>query len=345
MSQNLRVGVQKIKRVLVFTTAYKPFIGGSEIAIEETIKLMPDIFFEILTPKYSLKLKRVENFSNGFIHRIGLGTKMDKFLFPVLGFFTAIRSRPDIIHGYQAAHASGAAVIYKFFSPKTKFILTIQEGKNMDKQNLLIRFFRKIIIKRADVVTAISSYLVDYVRNINPKAETHLIPNGVDLNKLKNKRKNLKNIENVIITVSRLVPKNGIADLINAIKILKDKIPEIRLWIVGDGPLRRSLDLQVLKMDLQKNVLFFGSLEPDLVPEYLSQAKVFVRPSLSEGLGNYFLEAMAVQVPIIGTPVGGITDFLRDGETGLFCKVSDPVDLAEKINKILTDKEMVLKIT
>jgi glycosyltransferase involved in cell wall biosynthesis len=66
-------------------------------------------------------------------------------------------------------------------------------------------------------------------------------------------------------------------------------------------------------------------------------ADVFVRPSLSEGLGNSFLEAMALGLPIIGTKVGGIPDFLKDGETGLFCQVNNPEDVARKIRMIKGD--------
>ena len=61
---------------------------------------------------------------------------------------------------------------------------------------------------------------------------------------------------------------------------------------------------------------------------------------MSEGLGTAFLEAMAAGVPIIGTSVGGISDFLKDGETGLFCRVGDPADLADKMNVILSDENL-----
>ncbi len=83
----------------------------------------------------------------------------------------------------------------------------------------------------------------------------------------------------------------------------------------------------------------------ELLPTHLSMADIFVRPSLSEGLGTAFLEAMAAGLPIIGTPVGGIPDFLKDGETGLFCKVANPKDLAEKIVRILKDEQLREKIT
>ena len=86
--------------------------------------------------------------------------------------------------------------------------------------------------------------------------------------------------------------------------------------------------------------MFLGQIEHNDLPQYLAMADVFCRPSLSEGLGNVFLEAMAAGVPIIGTPVGGIPDFLKDRETGLFCQVNNPQDLADKIKEILDNEEL-----
>lgn len=333
--------------VLIFTTAYKPMIGGSEIAIEEIVKRLPNIYFNILTPKYRQGLKNSERFGNGIIYRIGLGTLLDKFLFPILGFVAAFKFRPQIIHGYQASFGSGAAFIYKTIFPKTKFILTLQEGKKLEHQNRLIKYFRGLMINKADIITAISSYLVEYAKRTNPRAEIVLIPNGVDLKQFpvssfqfSNKDKK----ENTIITVSRLVEKNGIGYLIEAMAIVKSEIPDIRLMIIGNGSLKEGLRLKTKNLKLENNIEFLGEISNELLPKYLSMADVFVRPSLSEGLGTAFLEAMAAGLPVIGTAVGGIPDFLKDGQTGLFCNVSDPRDLAEKIKTLLTDRELRTRI-
>ena len=80
------------------------------------------------------------------------------------------------------------------------------------------------------------------------------------------------------------------------------------------------------------------------VPKYLSIADVFCRPSLSEGQGISFLEAMASGVPIVATPVGGIPDFLKDGVTGLFCNKQDPKDIARVIKKLFEDENLYLLI-
>ena len=94
----------------------------------------------------------------------------------------------------------------------------------------------------------------------------------------------------------------------------------VKLLIVGDGPLRENLKFKIKNLKLENKIELLGEVSPDKVPQYLAEADIFVRPSLSEGLGTAFLEAMAVGLPIIGTPVGGIPDFLKDDETGLFAR-------------------------
>ncbi len=316
-------------------------MGGSEIALEETIRRLPNIFFDILTLKHRPGATGKENFENGCIHRIGLGNPLDKWLFPFVGFICALKFQPKIIHAYQASFGAGAAVVYKTFFPKTRFILTLQEGKELGRQNFLIKYLRNLIIRKADVITAISHYLADYARSINPKAELHIIPNGVDLEKFRHMS---NSDENTVITVSRLVAKNGVGDLVKAMARVQKEISDAKLIIVGSGSLEKEIRQSVRSLGLEDRVIMAGSQSPENVAGYLAKAKIFARPSLSEGLGSAFLEAMAAGLPVIGTAVGGIPDFLIDGQTGLFCNVGDPQDLAEKIKILLTDRELRMKL-
>ncbi len=115
--------------------------------------------------------------------------------------------------------------------------------------------------------------------------------------------------------------------------------------VLGDGPDRSKLEKLANDLNVSDKIKFVGHIDPDLVPRYLSQADIFVRPSRSEGLGNSFLEAMAAGLPVVATKVGGIPDFLIDGETGIFCRVDDPKDLTEKIIRVLNDTELSRKLS
>ena len=124
----------------------------------------------------------------------------------------------------------------------------------------------------------------------------------------------------------------------------------VKLLILGQGYQEEELKKQAVQLELNRapnhevladsnRVQFLGFIPHKNMPPYLQISDIFVRPSLSEGLGNSFLEAMAAGLPVIATPVGGIPDFLKDGETGLFCEVDNPQSIAQKVEKLLKDRE------
>ena len=199
-----------------------------------------------------------------------------------------------------------------------------------------------MIFKKANYIQAISTYLAGFAKRNGAKCPVEIVPNGVTLDKFKGQNSKVKNTSQnskVIITTSRLVYKNGIDILIRAVGELKSKLQTTnhKLLILGSGPEEINLKKMAQNLGLSNQVVFLGHINPDEIPNYLIKADIFVRPSRSEGLGNSFLEAMAAGLPIIGTPVGGIPDFLKNGETGLFCNVEDPNDLAEKISYLFTE--------
>ena len=164
--------------------------------------------------------------------------------------------------------------------------------------------------KLVDKVQVISNFLANWAIELGvDKNKIVVVPNGVTVNSQqltvdKNKK------EKIILTVSRLVEKNGVEDLIKSIKILNQE--NIKLTIIGDGLLRNKLENLAQELNLVDKVKFLGDLPNQEALKYYSIADVFCRPSLSEGFGISFVEAMAAEVPVIATPVGGIPDFLKD---------------------------------
>ena len=136
-----------------------------------------------------------------------------------------------------------------------------------------------------------------------------------------------------LFTASRLVLSRGVEDVIEALAKLP---PHVRFLIAGEGEDREKLEHIARGLGVSDRVMFAGYVSHDDLPAYLKISDIFVRPSLIEGMGNAFIEAFAAGVPVIGTPVGGIPDFLTDGETGLFCEVQDPVSIVEAV-KLYTD--------
>jgi glycosyltransferase involved in cell wall biosynthesis len=138
-----------------------------------------------------------------------------------------------------------------------------------------------------------------------------------------------------------LVLKNAADDIIRALaRLPKDTV----LAILGDGPDRAMLEELAASEGAGNRVRFLGTVAHAELPAYLQAADVFIRPSLSEGMGNSFIEAMAAGVPVIATLVGGIPDFLKDGETGLACEVRNPASIAAAVTRFRENAELRARI-
>lgn len=359
--------VTKSKRILLLTTSYLPLIGGSEMAIKEVTDRLRDFEFDLVTACYSQDLPAEEKMGSVHVFRVGNGWNLSRFLLPKnflpLAIFlkarSLVKSGRDYagVHVWQASQAGGAAWLLKWFYPRLTFMLTLQEGKDLHAQNWLTRFFRRFIIRRADRATAISQYLADYLLTIKKNLPVRLIPNGVDLQNFSRQcrdeeiarwRDQLGILpgDKVIISVSRLTYKNGLDNLIRAVSILNRKNPRerYRLLLAGDGEGKKEYQKLAEELNLAERVIFAGTVRHAHLAKYLKIADVFARPSRSEGLGSSFLEAMAAGIPIVGSAVGGIPDFLADGQTGLFCDPADPESIAQKIGVLMEDGEMRKKI-
>ncbi|MEK7612043.1 MAG: glycosyltransferase [Patescibacteria group bacterium] len=337
-------------RIAVFSLAYAPHEAGAEIAVREIMERMPTTHFTVFAQSFDASLPILSSKDNISLHRVGAGKNIFSKLLYIMRAWRAAESAHKndpftAVWAVMAAYAGGAALLFKLRHPRIPLLLTLQEGDS--EKHILRRVFLfyplwRLIFKKADHVQAISSYLADFARRHGAACPIDIIPNGVDVEKIKSQILNLKSDEKNkkdfrIITTSRLVNKNGIDTLLRASAILKKKNIPFELWIVGSGPEERRLKALAAELDLEDKVVWHGSVPAEAIPSYLKAATVFVRASRSEGLGNSFLEAMASGLPIIGTPVGGIPDFLKDGETGLFTDVDDSHDLAWNIERLFAD--------
>jgi glycosyltransferase involved in cell wall biosynthesis len=136
-------------------------------------------------------------------------------------------------------------------------------------------------------------------------------------------------------TVGRLHPQKGFASLLAAVARVRERLPAIRLLLVGGGALRRDLVARAEALGLAEVVIFAGSRGD--VPEILAALDLFVLPSLWEGLPNAVLEAMAAGLPVVATAAGGTPEVVVDGETGLLVPPGDVTALAEAIERLLRD--------
>ena len=356
--------------IAVFSFAYYPFEGGAEIAAREVMLRLKNFNFSVFTYKFERNWLSKEIQDNIGIIRLGNGSRKKKkyglIAAKIFYIFKAWQEaerlhqqkRFDAIWAVMASYGGIAALFFKLSHPRIPMLLTIQEGDSEQHMVLgkfgLVGFWGRQIIKKSDYIQVISNYLKDFMVKRGGQAPIEVIPNGVDLelfrtsykdSEKKALRENLGIKDDyVIVTTSRLVWKNGLDILIKAVAKLKEKRPNIKCLIIGDGPEGEKLKAKSQKLKVNGNVLFLGQIPQRDLPLYLKISDIFVRPSRSEGLGSSFLEAMASGLPVIGTPVGGIVDFLRDQETGIFVKPENPEDLAKKIFMLLGNSDLKKRI-
>ena len=337
-------------RILIFSIAYAPLVGGAELAVRNITDRLFSYEFDLITCRFDKSYSTLERIGNMNVYRVGFGSRIGRYLYPIFAFRLAKKlhkAKPyQIVWSIMAAYASAAALMFLRRYPQVKFLLTLQEGDDISHIHKQVRGYKKIwqrIFRRADHIQAISQYLADWARKEGATCPVEVAPNGVDTSSfspLSRGRSRGGENSNVIITVSRLVPKNGIDILIKAIAVIAKNAmakQSLKLIIVGAGREEQNLKKLAKDLGVDEIVEFAGHVDHAQLPKYLIAADIFVRPSRSEGLGTAFLEAMAVGVPVIAARVGGVSDFLTDGETGIFCRENDPHDLAEKIERLISD--------
>lgn len=326
--------------VLIYSTAYLPAIGGAERAVEEiTARLSQSYHFVMVTARLSRTLPRRERIGAVDVVRVGVGIPfVDKVLLALFGARVGSRALAgtpaQVVWAIMASYGGLAALRYKECHPSTRFLLTLQEGDTLTHIARRARWIQKRfknIFVRADAIQTISTYLARWAESMGARAPISIIPNGVDVQKFTYREPEFATDAIRLITTSRLVKKNAVDDIIRALVHVPNSVT---LDIVGDGVERKNLEELTRSLQLTSRVRFVGTIAAEDVPPLLAQADIFVRPSLSEGLGNSFLEAFAVGLPVIATPVGGIPDFLIDGETGWFAEVRNPESIASCVRYI-----------
>lgn len=373
-----------MKKVLIFALTYYPNqVSGAEAALKEiTDRLDPkEIEFHLVTLRYNSILPKVEQVGHILVHRIGLTTKnpsfaelgklpldlnkpLYQFLAPLKGLQLHHQYKYDAVWALMAHSAGVPAAIFKLWRPKTKYILTLQEGdpvKQIEKTMRPLWPLFKQAFTKADIVQAISGHLANWAKERGVANEQiEIIPNGanpadlsdsvseaeiVELKKHFGKKPN----DIYLVNTARLVWQKANDDTIRALTYLTE---DVKLLLVGDGPEENNLRVLVKDLKLEARVIFAGRIDRSEVTKYRKIADIFVGPSRSEGLGNAWLSAMASRLPVIATQEGGLAEFIFDAQrnpnqptTAWAVDKDSPPQIAEAVKDILLNPEKVKTIT
>ena len=314
-------------KILMAQDTFLPRLGGAEVHVWKLSKELRArgyrITFVTATPGPLL----VDGFR---VYRLAHLQSQGKRAVATLPFYLpqlmSLVKNCEIVHGHYTAFCS-AVLGMLAWSLRRPFVVTLHGYGTLDSSvlgNFWSQRWRFLAFRTADKVIATSGEMAEVARRFVPRERIVIVPNGVDTIGFAPSADALPPFPVRVATVRRLVPKNGVQYLIEAVPFILQRVPRpTEFWIVGDGPLRQYLETRVRELGVEKAVRFFGAVPNEHVPEIFKQTHVVVFPSSAESTSIAALEAMAMAKPVVASAVGGYPELLGANERGLLVKLFD----------------------
>ncbi|MGF7119004.1 glycosyltransferase family 4 protein [Methanobacterium oryzae] len=230
-------------------------------------------------------------------------------------------------------------------SGKSKLIITLHEVWNdywyeyLGKMGIFGKIIEKSVINLTDKIIVVSPKTRRDLRKIKKSENSIIIPNGIDCKRISKIKPSKENSD--IIFAGRLIKEKNVDVLIKAVYLIKKQIPDIKCFIIGNGPEKAKLEMLVNKLDIRDNIIFKGFMDSydDLIA-YMKSSKVFVLPSIREGFGIVVIEANACGLPVIVVDhkMNAATDLIINNENGIISKLSEN-DIKDMIIEMIYKKE------
>jgi glycosyltransferase involved in cell wall biosynthesis len=252
-------------------------------------------------------------------------------------------------HGYKANLVGWAAC-------RLTGCAQIAFARGWTAENWRIKLYERLdrlVLHWTDWVVCVSRLLADELqKNRTGRTPPVVIPNAalfpfenlaLPVNRLPlRKVLGLRQDRFFVCAAGRLSPEKGHRYLVQAIPGLVRRIPQLSLLFLGEGRERQSLAEEVKRLGVQKYVVFAG-FQKD-VRSWIQACDLLVNPSLTEGMPNVVLEAMALGTPVVATNVGGVPDLIEHLESGLLIAPADPKALAAAIHGIFANPAEALRL-
>jgi glycosyltransferase involved in cell wall biosynthesis len=204
--------------------------------------------------------------------------------------------------------------------------------------------------KQLDALMVPSASLFEVVMKYQPACPVSIQPHGMELAMFKNAQSlnrgdfGFSSDDVVLMYVGRLGPEKNLEFLLEAFEIVYRTCPQVRLLVVGDGPVRSSLEDWVGKHDLNGKVVFTGMISHLDIPLYYATANIFVTPSTTETFGLTVVEAMASGLPVAGIDSPGISDAVIDGQTGFLTR-QDIGEYSGQLLRLIQETDLRLEMS
>lgn len=349
-------------KVLFFNYEYPPLGGGAANAtfciLEEYAKI-PDFQVDLVTSSVDEKYHLDKISENILVHRLPIGknennlhfqSQKDLLVYAWKAYFfskkLAKKNNYDLTHSFFTIPCGFVSLLikYKFKIPYVVSLRGSDVPGYSDRFSFVYKFLSplfKFIWSKSRAVISNSEGLKELALKTNPSQKIGVIYNGIDIENFKPNYESRPR-DKFIITpgASRITARKGLKYLIFALNKLVSKYPQLFLRIMGEGNEQANLEALVGKLNLKNNVEFIGRVPREKTAPYYQEASLFVLPSLNEGMSNAMLEALASGLPIVATDTGGTKELVKDGENGMIIKMKDADDIAQKIEKMITDEKL-----
>lgn len=260
----------------------------------------------------------------------------------------------DIIHTHEDCQISSLFALIAAQKKKVPCLVTNERyyyPPNILKFPLLFvdKTFAKYVRRKCDSITTHAYSAKKFLLEQKvPEEKIKVIPIGIDSNFYKPLKSNylhtrfdLTENDYILLSVARLHPYKGLNYLVDAMKLVVRRKRNVKLIILGRGPLKSKLHEQIKSLKLENNVFLCEDFIPnEKMPSVYSSCDIFILPSLIEPFGMVILEAMACSKPVIGTKIGGIQDTIVDRECGFLVAPKNSKELADKISLLCQKTEM-----
>lgn len=346
-----------MKKILFYTDT--PIHGGAERHMILLAKNLPKEKYSVQLACSNYKQLNAwckEWMNSGFkVHRLNVAHKHDpRHHFQLKKLFNELE--PHLVHLHLWNPGACRYAFSAIDTEKTKIVTTEHDPFPISG---LKKSIKKKAIKKTTHTITVSDANKQLMLKLYPelKGKISTVHNGIDLEKFEQSiitlstqakdkiRSQIFKAEHdnfIILTIAELHPRKGLTYLIEAFKQIESKEPKTKLVIIGEGPQRPTLEKLIKKLELSGKVILAGQQEE--IPQILKSANLFVLPSVKEAFGLVLLEAMAAQLPIIASEVGGIPEIVQNHKSGELVPPQDYNALAQKVIDVMTNNALMQKL-
>lgn len=334
----------KPKILVLCGSIYPHRTGGAEIHAYYVSNKLVEKGYNMLIITFVTKKRVQQQTKNVFKKSLIKRARFPIALISMLRVFLVSyikRKEFDVTHVHMALHGMIPAYMLLKTADKPYVVTCHGSDVRIIGKRTFTRMWQKILLQRASYVVAVSIEIRDLLiqkyglssRNIT------LIPNGFDEKLVKRLRAKTSDdayhkISNIVF-LGNLREEKDPTTLIKVFRAVSQRVKNVHLQIVGNGPLRKAVERKIEFYKLQEKATLHGKLPHVKALEVLAYSDIFVLTSVNEGLPTSLIEAMALGKAVVATSVGGVPEIITDGVNGLLTPPNLPDRMAQAVEKLL----------